>query len=390
VRPSDASRPVAAALLLFAATAAPARAATPEDLDLLRQECVAAARDTQRREREFVALEHAIELLGRDAEARRRGLDETRPEQARLLGTLLHLARNPPEGRTVRFDAPIDRLRGELLVREAEPALRAQARALLAEIARVAALRQEITAKQGELDGAWQAVAAERERLAGLTMRRLDLAAEVAPEDAGAGVRVTRIGREAKAVEELIRLADAATDRRDKELVARGRSAQPRKGTAAAPEAADPTRPRELRDFDPAQAALISPVAGSIIRGFGGAETPAGVSLSALARAAVVAPFDGRVVFAGLFREFGLVLIIRHGGGYHSLLAGLDRVDVKLDHWVLTGEPVGAMPDGSGGPLYFELRRDVRPVDPQPWLASVEDGRPVAPDQANGDQRVRQ
>jgi hypothetical protein len=36
------------------------------------------------------------------------------------------------------------------------------------------------------------------------------------------------------------------------------------------------------------------------------------------------------------------------------------------------------------------LRRDVSPVDPQPWLASVEDGRPVAPDQANGDQRVRQ
>jgi hypothetical protein len=142
VRLSEATRRAAAALLLIAATAAPARAATPEDLDQLRQECVAAARDTQRREREFVALEHAIELLGRDAEARRRGLDETRPEQERLLATLLHLARNPPERRAARFDAPIDRLRGELLVREAEPALRAQARALSAEIARVAALRQ--------------------------------------------------------------------------------------------------------------------------------------------------------------------------------------------------------------------------------------------------------
>jgi septal ring factor EnvC (AmiA/AmiB activator) len=139
-------RRIAAALLLIAATVGPARAATPEDLDQLRQECVAAARDTQRREREFAALEHAIELLGRDAEARRRGLDETRPEQARLLGTLLHLARNPPASRTVRFDNPIDRVRSELLVQEAEPALRAQARALSAEIARIAALRQEITA----------------------------------------------------------------------------------------------------------------------------------------------------------------------------------------------------------------------------------------------------
>jgi septal ring factor EnvC (AmiA/AmiB activator) len=392
VRPSERTRQLAAAgtaaQLLIAA--APAWTATPDDLERLRWECVTAARETQRRERDFAALEHAIALLGRDAEARQRGLAETRPEQARLLATLVHLARDPPESSAVRFDAPIDRVRSRLLLREAEPALRTQARALSAEIARVAALRQEITAKQGERDGAWRAVAAERERLAGLTLRRLDLAAQVSPEDAGAGVRAARIGREAKSVDELIRMADAAADRHDKEAIARGRSAQPRKGPMPATEAADPTRPRDLNDFDPARAALVMPVAGKTVRRFGEPETPAGMSLSALAGAAVVAPFDGRLVFLGTFREFGLVLIIRHGGGYHSLLAGLDRVDVKVDHWVLAGEPVGAMRDGSGGPLYFELRRDVRPVDPQPWLASVEDGRPVAPKEVNGDQRVRQ
>jgi murein DD-endopeptidase MepM/ murein hydrolase activator NlpD len=64
---------------------------------------------------------------------------------------------------------------------------------------------------------------------------------------------------------------------------------------------------------------------------------------------------------------------------YHSLLAGLGRVDVKADQWVLAGEPVGALPDAvdkaSGGALYVELRRDGRPVDPQPWLASRDRGR---------------
>ena len=47
-----------------------------------------------------------------------------------------------------------------------------------------------------------------------------------------------------------------------------------------------------------------------------------------------------------------------------------------------------------GRSLYYELRRDGRPVDPQPWLASSEDGQPAdspgASDERNGDQRVRQ
>ena len=79
-------------------------------------------------------------------------------------------------------------------------------------------------------------------------------------------------------------------------------------------------------------------------------------------------------------------MIIRHGGLYHSLLAGLERIDMRVDQWVLAGEPVGAMPEASGSALYFELRRDDRPVDPQPWLASDAAGR----NEPDGDQRMRE
>jgi septal ring factor EnvC (AmiA/AmiB activator) len=86
-----------------------------------------------------------------------------------------------------------------------------------------------------------------------------------------------------------------------------------------------------------------------------------------------VAPFDGQVIYAGPFPPYVLVLIIRHTDGYHSLLAGLGRADSAVGQWVLAGEPVGVMPDAAGpdsaGEVYFELRRDGHPVDPQPWLA---------------------
>jgi septal ring factor EnvC (AmiA/AmiB activator) len=84
----------------------------------------------------------------------------------------------------------------------------------------------------------------------------------------------------------------------------------------------------------------------------------------------VVAPFDGKVLFAGPFKGYGQILIIGHGDGYHSLLAGLDRVDESVGQWLVAGEPVGVMSQSSQKPrLYLELRHDGQPINPLPWLA---------------------
>ena len=60
-------------------------------------------------------------------------------------------------------------------------------------------------------------------------------------------------------------------------------------------------------------------------------------------RAQVVAPFDGKVVFAGPFKGYGQILIIQHGDAYHTLLAGMRRVDATLGQLLLAGEPIGVM-----------------------------------------------
>jgi septal ring factor EnvC (AmiA/AmiB activator) len=84
----------------------------------------------------------------------------------------------------------------------------------------------------------------------------------------------------------------------------------------------------------------------------------------------VVAPWDGRVEFAGPFRGYGQILIIEHGDGYHSLLAGLERIDVAVGQALVAGEPVGVVKSGEGKPsLYLELRRHGQPIDPLPWLS---------------------
>jgi murein hydrolase activator len=124
---------------------------------------------------------------------------------------------------------------------------------------------------------------------------------------------------------------------------------------------------------------LQSPVIGVVVKAWGQATDggPAtGVSYFAPPAARVVAPCGGRVVFADSFRSYGLLLIIDCGGGYHVVMSGFDRLDVRLGQGIVAAEPVGVMPGWEPGStarrpaLNVELRHDGQPINPAPWLKS--------------------
>ena len=133
-----------------------------------------------------------------------------------------------------------------------------------------------------------------------------------------------------------------------------------------------PTRP----PVSASRGAFAMPARGQLVSRFD--ETTAlglstkGIIIETRASAQIVAPFDGRIAFAGPFREYGLLLIIDHGEGYHTLLAGMGRIDALLDQQVLAGEPVGVMDSSNSDKprLYVELRKRGHPINPLPWLAA--------------------
>ena len=93
-----------------------------------------------------------------------------------------------------------------------------------------------------------------------------------------------------------------------------------------------------------------------------------GVTFLTGAGASVVAPADCQVLFAGRYHKTGEALILEMPGGYDLVLAGMDRFAVRTGDQLLAGEPVGAMPPGSGGRLYFEVRHDGKSFSPASWL----------------------
>lgn len=96
-----------------------------------------------------------------------------------------------------------------------------------------------------------------------------------------------------------------------------------------------------------------------------------GIELDASAGAPVSAVYDGRVVFASWFQGYGKLLIIEHPGSVHSLYGYLADFAVSEGDWVERGQSLGFVGEtGSlAGPrLYFEIRVDGKPVDPETWL----------------------
>ena len=104
---------------------------------------------------------------------------------------------------------------------------------------------------------------------------------------------------------------------------------------------------------------------------FGTVTSHNGWDIAADAGAPVQAVAAGQVVYAGWLRGYGQMVIIDHGGGYHSVAAHLASVDTQVGESVTPGVQIGTVGDtGSerGTVLYFEIRYQGKPVDPREWL----------------------
>ncbi|TNH45181.1 murein hydrolase activator EnvC [Photorhabdus luminescens] len=117
------------------------------------------------------------------------------------------------------------------------------------------------------------------------------------------------------------------------------------------------------------------PVHGKVIHQFGealqGELRWKGMVISATEGTEVKAISDGRVLLADWLQGYGLVVVIEHGKGDMSLYGYNQSALVRVGQQVRAGQAI-ALVGNSGGQqqsaLYFEIRRQGRAVNPQPWL----------------------
>jgi septal ring factor EnvC (AmiA/AmiB activator) len=319
----------------------------------------------------------------------RKSLEERRGTIAEVLAALQRIGRNPPPALIVGPEDALQSVRTAIMLGAVLPDMRVQAETLATDLADLARIRKEITEEKGRLLQDVTAAAEDRQRVAHLIEERQRKQADTEKALEAERQKSIVLARQVDNLKDLIGKVEQGLDNASRAARSAARAAEDKAKESRVDLAAlsDPGRLAPAIAFTAARGLLPLPVNGVRIKEFGAADSlggaEKGLTLATRPSAQVTSPCDGWVVYAGLFRNYGQVLILNAGGGYHVVLAGMERISVNVGQFVLTGEPVAVMGSGSQGVatladgskqpvLYVEFRKDGTPVDPSPWWAASE------------------
>ncbi len=348
---------------------------------------------------DIAAQVRSVETRIGDAEARLRpldsreqeirgSLDSRRSEIVEVLAALQRAGRRTPPALLVRPEDALQSLRTAMLLGSVVPELRTRAEKLAGDLTELVTLRKTIATERDRLALDRDKVREDQTRLAALVEERQRQQSSIEKDLEVEGARAIALSRQVDSLQGLI-----AKMEQDLKSAAKAAAAANLLGAPAAlgkPNLGvlrDPARMSPAIAFASAKGLFAMPVNGVKIREFGASDGAGGVergiSLATRAGAQVTTPCDGWVVYAGPFRSYGQLLILNAGGGYHVLIAGMERISVNIGQFVLTGEPVATMgsksqvasilaANASQPVLYVEFRKDGTPIDPGPWWAANE------------------
>ena len=349
---------------------------------------------------DIAARVRGVETRIGDAEARlrpldareqqiRNSLDSRRSEIVEVLAALQRAGRRAPPALLVRPEDALQSLRTAMLLGSVVPEMRAQAERLVGDLSELIGLRKTIATERDQLAADRDKVKGDQVQLASLVDERQRKQSAIEKDMEAEGARALALARQADSLQSLI-----AKMEQDLKSAAKAAQTASLQGTPAALNGKpnlkalkDPGRLSPAIAFASAKGLFALPVNGVKIREFGGSDgvggVEKGISLATRAGAQVTTPCDGWVVYAGPFRSYGQLLILNAGGGYHVLIAGMERISVNIGQFVLTGEPVATMgttsqvasilaANASQPVLYIEFRKDGTPIDPGPWWAANE------------------
>ncbi len=323
-----------------------------------------------------------------DSERRlRRSLEGRRSTIAEVLAALQRLGHHPPPAIMVRPEDALKSVRTAIMLGAVLPEMRVQAEALASDLADLLRIRKEIADEKDRLIRDLATLTEDRQRIGLLIQERQNKQTETEKVLDAEQQKSLALARQVDNLKDLIGKVELSLDSASRAARAAEHSAEAKDNRIDLAALNDPGRLVPAIAFAATRGRLPLPVNGSRIREFGVPDrlggTEKGLSIGTRAAAQVTAPCDSWVVYAGPFRNYGQVLILNAGGGYHVVLAGMDRISVNVGQFVLTGEPVAVMAGAPGSQataalasspdkpvLYVEFRKDGTPIDPSPWWAT--------------------
>ena len=303
------------------------------------------------------------------------------------LAALENLALRPSEAVLVQPLSPVEVMRSSILLRGSAHTLEKRASAIRESIEDISNQKKQIAARLAELEQQSISLENQREDMEKLSKQKSEMYNSFSSKSAEAKKRATELANQASGLRDLLDKLEKqrqieAQQKAEKERLAKSKEVEKLReannhslsGTGFDFDKYAEISDQPMLKFSQAKGKLSRPVKGAIVTSFHqelskGVKSN-GIDIKTASKAQIVAPYDGKVIFAGPFKNFDTLVIIDNGEGYTTLLSGMKETYTQVGQMLLVGEPVGIMPAGDSGKLHVEIRKNNQPLNPSEWLTN--------------------
>jgi len=329
-----------------------------QDMKGLKTNLIEATESVQKQERNLQDIQTKLDDLSQQKQTLEDNLSKQRASLANLIVALERIRRLPPETLIARPDAPLQTAQAATVLGSILPEINRRAEKLKTDLETLSSLEQGLTEQKTEMEKSAKKLKSDREKMNTLIADRSKALKETKSKVAAKEIEIANLTKEAKDFRDLIKTLERK--HREEQSSRTGNKSH---------------NSKDSQYSGPALGTGHLPVSGIIKTRYGETDdigaTSKGITFSSNAGAVVVAPLGGIVRYAGTFRNYGKIVLIEHKNKFHSLVAGLGKVDTFVGQRVDAGEPIGTLPEGSGH-LYYELRYQGEPVNPSKKFSKLD------------------
>lgn len=354
-----------------------------EELKNVNKKMIAAAKKIQNGEDEILKKQEELAVLQKHLNESEEKFNSENDMLIETLAALQNLALRPSEAVLVQPLSPVEVMRSSILLRGSVHSLESRASSIRQSIEDISNQKAQIALRLQDLEKDNKKLAMQQEDMKKLSQQKSTMYSQISSQSEEAKKKADMLASQAHNLRDLLEKLEKQKEIARRQMAEKARLAREQ---AAAKlheeshgleaineyESNSQTLEQPAAGFSKAKGRLSRPARGPLVTAFHSELSKGvysnGIDIKTAAKAQVIAPYDGTVIYAGPFKNFANLVIIDHGEGYTSLLSGLGETDTEVGQTLLAGEPVGTMPADAGSKLHIEIRKNNHPVNPNEWI----------------------
>lgn len=331
-----------------------------------RKKLISVAKKIKNNEKKLIHIEQRIAKKQDEQKLIETKLIEDKKSISDLVLALERIRRIPPEAIISRPDSPLKTAQSTMLLQSILPRIYKRADQLKIDLEKLNDLITSLEKDRQEAVTIAKKLEKNQKNISNLLTKRETIYARTEKDIKKQQAELKYISSQARNLKDLVKKIEEKQRRENEQRKKQKRLAKNKQAI-----------PKNTPIPRAGQAQL--PVSGIINISYGKTDSIGAVSqglkIKARPNALVVAPMGGVVDYAGKFKGYGKIIILKHQKGYHSLIAGLAKIDTVVGRAVTAGEPIGKMSGSTDNEtaqtLYYELRYKGHPVNPSKKISGL-------------------